>query len=641
MKHHIVQSIALFLAGIAAVTSQQVDPSTGVNNTLCSSIPAVDFFDAETGHVIFDTYPISSIETCLASLQVDKDHMIAHISALNKVFSHAFYNIARAPEASAPKDHQAELGYTLFNSPDEGVVDIDAEFTSIIQKVEEEGATLASFWEIQSVANRLRDGHVNLPSVNAEDLAGTVFFLPERCADGAVKGKHSFSNDPLTEELQLKIDWEDENGTKSESVVESMNGMTPYQFFLEVSNSPSIAGLVYQSRGARLNSLLTNMRSWSGNFIDALGEYNQVILPVRIDARPSDAYTPEVLVKYADGGEEMYHAYLKSNFMQQQITGYTDSTVDFNVTALEEHINKQGSSHAEMMQAIEGTFSVVDVDRTIPQPQPTGKEVRSVRSGEDEESESFFDTYNEAEAWALKFMDRYAVLKMESFDDIADEKLLIVWMALSRECKRQGITKLIVDISNNGGGKGILGPTLATLMYPTAAHNWYTKNNALVINEPMQIYRDKIEPLLDDLLDFFQNKGNTTDGALGAIIEGLTDSRMKQVNDAIDIFRTFCVGITAGNNCASLDNFQEDWATFSAYKSPPLLKPIIDQMVDLIKTFNRFSEWDSDFADFDKTVVNTVNQGGGDKLDKFLYRLHLRYVLSCSCNFIAKQCEFR
>jgi|SaaInl74LU_5_DNA_1037368.scaffolds.fasta_scaffold37476_1 hypothetical protein len=79
MKHHIVQSIALFLAGIAAVASQQVDPSTGVNNTLCSSIPAVDFFDAETGHIIFDTYPISSIESCLASLQVDKDHMLAQL----------------------------------------------------------------------------------------------------------------------------------------------------------------------------------------------------------------------------------------------------------------------------------------------------------------------------------------------------------------------------------------------------------------------------------------------------------------------------------------------------------------------------------------------------------------------------------
>ena len=92
-----------------------------------------------------------------------------------------------------------------------------------------------------------------------------------------------------------------------------------------------------------------------------------------------------------------------------------------------------------MMQAIEGTFSVVDVDRTIPQPTGTGKEVRSVRSGEGEESERFFDVYDEAN------------LKIERFR-MGFGTLLLVWMALSTECKRKGITKLIVDISNNGGG---------------------------------------------------------------------------------------------------------------------------------------------------------------------------------------------
>ena len=74
----------------------------------------------------------------------------------------------------------------------------------------------------------------------------------------------------------------------------------------------------------------------SDDFIDDLGEYNQMILPVNANARPSDAYPPKVLVKYVDGVEEKYHAYLKSAFMEEQRTDYTDSTVDFNVTALEE-----------------------------------------------------------------------------------------------------------------------------------------------------------------------------------------------------------------------------------------------------------------------------------------------------------------
>jgi len=141
------------------------------------------------------------------------------------------------------------------------VVDIDAEFTSIIDNVEKEGATLATFWEIQSVVNKLHDGHLAMPNINANDLSGDVFFLPERCADGAVKGQHSFLNDPVTGDLQLKIEWEDENGAKSESVVEGTDRMSRYEFFLKVSNS-LLQTLFFQSRarGARFNTLLMNIQ---------------------------------------------------------------------------------------------------------------------------------------------------------------------------------------------------------------------------------------------------------------------------------------------------------------------------------------------------------------------------------------------
>ena len=82
MKHIRVQSIALFLAGIAAAASQQVEPSaSGVSNTLCSSVPFV-----KIGNDATYICPIHPIEDCLALTQVDKDNMILHIRALNEVF---------------------------------------------------------------------------------------------------------------------------------------------------------------------------------------------------------------------------------------------------------------------------------------------------------------------------------------------------------------------------------------------------------------------------------------------------------------------------------------------------------------------------------------------------------------------------
>jgi hypothetical protein len=503
------------------------------------------------------------------------------------------------------------LGYTLFDSPDEGVVDIDAEFTSIIDKVEKEGATLATFWEIQSVANKLRDGHLAMPNINANDLSGDVFFLPERCADGAVKTQHSFLNDPVTGDLQLKIEWEDENGAKSESVVESMDGMSPYEFFVKVSNSPSIENIRFQSRGARFNALLMEIRRKS----DSFGEYSQLVFPFITNARPSDAYPPEVLVKYADGSEEMYSAYLLWRDVWNFSSAVsTDSTVDLNVTALEEFINRPGKSYVQMEQAINGTLSV-DVVRTIPRPR--SKDVELVRSGAESEG-FFFDHHDETgKAWAMKFMDGYAILKVESFQ-LNPESFLKGWKLLCQECNDRGIKKLVVDISNNGGGRGIIGMGLVTAMYPTASHDWYKENNALVINEPMQIYRDKISPLLVEVLGFVQNDDDATDEALLTIMEGLTDSRLKQVSDTIVTLKTFCDEIECLDDCVKqcddLDNFQQVWTAFADEKDDktdgPFFKVVIKQMVDLMKAFNRFSYWEKIFENFDSSVINTVNQGG-------------------------------
>jgi hypothetical protein len=47
--------------------------------------------------------------------------------------------------------------------------------------------------------------------------------------------------------MQLKIEREDENGAKSESVVEGMDRMSRYEFFLKVSNS-LLQTLFFQSR---------------------------------------------------------------------------------------------------------------------------------------------------------------------------------------------------------------------------------------------------------------------------------------------------------------------------------------------------------------------------------------------------------
>ena len=107
-----------------------------------------------------------------------------------------FYNIAKDPPASDPRAHQAELGYTMLQGPYEGQVDINAELSSITDSVKSSGrASASTFWDVNSVFNRLHDGHVTLPQFRNDSplTPATLFYVPERCQNGSVTGRHEFS----------------------------------------------------------------------------------------------------------------------------------------------------------------------------------------------------------------------------------------------------------------------------------------------------------------------------------------------------------------------------------------------------------------------------------------------------------------
>jgi hypothetical protein len=518
------------------------------------------------------------------------------------------------------------LGYTLFDSPDNGRVDSNAELTSISQKVEEEGATMATFWDVQSVFNRLRDGHVTMPKTNADLGTGYLFFIPERCADSAMKGKHSFLNDPVTGELQLKIHWEDGDGTRSESVVESMNGGSPYEFFLNASNSPSIVGIPYQSRGARFNALLMIIgRNWD-EFSWAFGDYSKAILPVFVNARPSAAYPQEVLVKYADGKEEMYRASFLINSIGLSSIGGLDSftelnennsTMKFDVPIIQDHINEVGSSYNLVQKAVKNATTAFNIKSASPTTK--NEDINVVRNVEKEPF--WFQTYpSDQPKVAGKIMNAYAIFKIESFD-LAPNYVIGAWNALSTKCKEAGVKKLIVDISNNPGGDAENPPTLATLMYPSAAYGWHRRNHAVVINKPMQIYRDVLEPEFDIFDKIIQS--NETDEVLQRdVIDKLTDDRVKQVDATFAILKWLCDQLQQcreGDDdclehhqlkCNKLEFLQGSWEIFATNKSVPLLKLGIEDMVNgLLKEFNRFGGLQQEM-DFNETRVRRVNQGG-------------------------------
>jgi hypothetical protein len=525
----------------------------------------------------------------------------------------AFYNVANDPAASDPKKHQAELGYTLFGFG-EGMVDIDTELKRIVQSVEEEGATLATFWEVQQVVNLLRDAHVIAPSTNAGLLSqGYIAFIPDRSADGKIKARSSFSNDAVTKELKLKIHWVDEDGKESESTVETINGARPYDFFLNVSNSTSISDLEYQSYGARFNRLLMLIKGF-GDALEkeAYGRNVTAILGVGVNGRPSDVYPSEVQVKYEDGDEETYRSFLVlPNLAFENFLLYRseDALYNVNETKMQAVINLPGSVYSQDKKAEDAIMSSLD------------RRARSLDVEVDAMNGTNFWGYQYPEddpkpKVALKAMDEYAILKVENFHLVSDD-VLQVWPRLVGLAKEGGIKKLIVDLSNNGGGLINGGTTLSQLMYPSVGEEVFSKDFAAVINEPMQIFRDELEPLYENLNEFFSSKNeNEVEEIFQNITDGFTDDVVRAVNATIGALPTYCASDV--DNCEQLvETLQGQWASFVTNRTASQCFYLADTMLTVIRSTDRLvsiaydqaENGEANFEDF-MEGFKTVNQGG-------------------------------
>jgi len=535
-----------------------------------------------------------------------------------------FYNIAKDPPASDPRAHQAELGYTILQGPYEGQVDINAELSSITDSVKSSGrATAATFWDVNSVFNRLHDGHVTLPQFRNDSLLtpATLFYIPERCQNGSVTGRHEFTTGS-DGELMLKMFWKYENKTEEEeeeSIVKSLNGMDVYSFFSEVSNSPSI-NLVYQSIGARFNALLqgyrTNHKSVAAVFEDTYGTgvYLWMFFILPLNSRPSNVYPDSIRVVYEDGDEEIYQSGTTSLAMAALHTNESSTDglmMGLNRTAAEEILNRPG----DIYESYDGDECTIDQSNNDITPQ--------VRSGgnSSESVSSYFDAEhillnpNSGGAMAAgKIEDGYAVLKVEDFR-INTDQLVAVWKMLSSQAKESGVNKLIIDISNNGGGIGSSASTLAQLMYPSVEYEYFRKSWDFVISKPMEVYNNTVVPIYEEIANTI-NALNESD--YQGFIDTLTEEQFTSINEALCSMQTICNGIECAGDqnsclkaCDSVDNLISVMESFETYRSPPVLQNVALTLYNLINTINPGRvRATADLSDVDLNGYRTVNRGG-------------------------------
>ena len=368
-----------------------------------------------------------------------------------------------------------------------------------------------------------------------------IIVCPERSLNGSnIMSKPKFYYDS-NGKLQLKINWQNAvDKTEDESLVESIDGLSVYDFFLKMATSQ--IPLPLHALGARMTYLLTfflritkpnfggqwaNVNEYWDSYAPYLfrsfaGSYGQTV-------RPSLYFPDNFTVVYQDGQSETYYSgvdiYLPSKVI--------DGVYQLNATEMQINLNQPGKGY-------EGYSDAMNI---ITDPKATRKLTQAQNGVQGKDSVQFeqhrkmvalekrnlnqndgyrFDywTYlppafsgeDTAMGFKIDAEEGYAVLKIQGFNCFVSDAL-DMWKNMTLAAKEQGVKKLLIDISSNMGGNVVCGNAIAVAMFPSTNYELFQNVMDTPYNVPMQLYVKTIKPLIGTI-------ENATEGTCEGADEG-------------------------------------------------------------------------------------------------------------------------
>jgi hypothetical protein len=406
-------------------------------------------------------------------------------------FSSCFHDLAKDPASGDTLSHQPELGNIIFTGEGSGQVDLEAGLNVIEQLFLAKGwASMATFWEINELFNNLFDAHVLLPRVEETFYNYIVQVMPARfvelgdfSGDLVMDPKFSLDED---RKLQLKLVFTDSSQTiMDEKVVSTLNEKSVHEYIVDLANNPALR-IPFQTLGARVNFLL---------------QRGALFQPFSGSGTPTNILPDVFSAKYEDGEEEIYlfglvPSLVYRNWTTSQSTPAGDSFVFVDRSLAEPFINQPG----EQFDAFERAFGSLDpsLNQMTRSSRAVEPEIGRTSARQGQQLDFDFDEVVYPDNAAYKIEDDYAILKLRSFM-VSPTEMANLWENVTIAAADAGVTKLIVDISDNPGGRVDSGMTLIWLMFPFLDDTWFSNQWEINYNEPMRLYLDVLLPVIDTI----------------------------------------------------------------------------------------------------------------------------------------------
>uniref|UniRef100_A0A7S3LD33 Tail specific protease domain-containing protein n=1 Tax=Amphora coffeiformis TaxID=265554 RepID=A0A7S3LD33_9STRA len=518
--------------------------------------------------------------------------MSLHLQSLREIFEqyHCFYDIANDPPNTSPLSYQPEFGNTIVG-PGEGAVNVDQGLIDIALKVTEQGADMADFWDIESLFSQYFDGHVSLPVVQDDFYDYILIAIPEVFVNGDYSIFTSFTFDE-NQRIQLRLVYgNNENPDEALQVVdvETIDGQSVHDFIIDLANNPAMR-LPYQSVGGRVNALIQS---------------NAVFVGLPVAGRPTDILPDTFEVTFVGGGSTTF---VTGCFAPTFETWYNVQTVgqdlflNFNREFAEAFVNQPGEQFDAYLRAVVAANAVNSRSGGIRRKKrslreiweedgpkkPTSSKLQEYSNERSLQQEPIWEE-NDGISDAHDLDGDVVVIKVQAVQD-SYEAFASLWRNAASFAVANGQTKLMFDLSGNGGGFVSTAYIMLFLLFPEVPIEWFENQWDINFNSPMQEYFETLIPLSNAIVDEF---GDLPDEAFLDRINALTPEDLQIYEIIAEAMVELCndadpTGEESLAQCAGVAEFQQ---SMTAFAESPSSAGYIDVMIALINNIFEYSPW--------------------------------------------------
>ncbi|KAI8111975.1 hypothetical protein M9435_004470 [Picochlorum sp. BPE23] len=413
--------------------------------------------------------PINNVLDCLRKIRLNQDFAVTAVEAYRDAFAagYGYYYYNSDVLESAPLKNP--YSWEIFNGSSGGQVNYEKVFNELIEEIRKDGADGTLSYRITDIITQARDAH----SGPVDWPLGTLNLI-QTSSDAPVWLNLRLKEGSSEVEVVGNVIGLNGTGVAETKVVTTINGEDALLFLKDLTTNTAIGlSSQFRSPGVRMNVFLAMQKPtasvprWSSS---RTGDISK--LPARLE------------IEYEDGSSTTWAfaipvpsnlALLPTGELAQSLQ--TPAGGDSGPLALYNNMVQGRPAPKQMIVTAKENSVDTDVLRDyfiFPGSLGNGSNTLGFdifidRTQDPPVTFSGYTVVNEdTMVWKLP-----TFANPSSPDDVVN-----FWNVMVMEAENQGITKLIIDISNNGGGRIANAYTAVGLLYPDAPYNdvvhWYT-----------------------------------------------------------------------------------------------------------------------------------------------------------------------